>query len=162
VDCVICARWRGERPDEAPVGDYVYEDEHWYAYHAPVAKAVVGQLFLVSKRHFLDFAEITTEEAASYGLALRELYAAMKQAIPAECVYALVTLEGVPHFHVWLIPRPTDAEVHGWRFITAEHSCSEVEARGVVAKLRAGPASPPSAAADTPSPFRRNGEGDRG
>ena len=74
----------------------------------------------------------------------------MKRAIPAERVYAPVTLEGMPLFHLWLIPRPTDAEERDRRYITAEHSCSEVEARGVVAKLRAGPASPPSAAARPP------------
>ena len=83
----------------------VYEDDHWYAYHAPVATAASGQLFLVSKRHFLDFAEMTPAEAASYGLVLGRLCAALRRVVQAERIYTLVTVEGVPHFHAWLIPR---------------------------------------------------------
>ncbi len=137
VDCVICARFREGRPHDGSVGGYLYDDEHWYAYHAPVQSATLGQLFLISKRHFLDFAEMTPAEAASYGLVLRALYAALKRVVQAERVYAHVGLEGVPHFHVWLIPRRGDAGERGWAFITQERSCTEAGARAVVGQLRA-------------------------
>ena len=134
--CVICARFREGRPHDGSVGGYLYDDEHWYAYHAPVQSATPGQLFLVSKRHFLDFAEMTPGEAASYGLVLRTLYAALKRVVQAERVYAYVGLEGVPHFHVWLIPRGRDAAERGWAFITQDRSCGDDEARAVVEQLR--------------------------
>ncbi len=141
IECVICARCQECRPHDGSVGGYLYEDEHWYAYHAPVHSATLGQLFLISKRHFLDFAEMTPAEAASYGLVLRSLYAALKQIVQAERVYAHVSLEGIPHFHVWLIPRGTDALERGWAFITRDHSCAADEALAVVKRLRAALAS---------------------
>jgi diadenosine tetraphosphate (Ap4A) HIT family hydrolase len=118
------------------VGGYVYEDAHWLAYHAPVATSTLGQLFLISRRHFLDFSEMTIPEAASYGSVVGRLVAALKRAVQAERVYTVVTLEGVPHFHTWLIPRRIGQEARGWSFIRSERSCSGEDALRVVAELR--------------------------
>lgn len=136
MDCVICARWREHRPHEGSVGGIVYEDEHWYAYHAPIERATLGQLFLVSKRHYLDFTEMAPAEAATYGTALTRLCAALKRVVQAERVYTIVTVEGVPHFHAWLIPRPAGLEQRGWALITSTRSCSEDDALRVATTLR--------------------------
>lgn len=136
-DCLICAR-RGEGQNHlGSVGGNVYEDEHWYAYHAPPATSTLGQLFLVSKRHVLDFSEMTPAETASYGQVLQALYSALKQVFGAERVYTRVTVEGVPHFHTWLFPRLKDASERGMQLMSGEHSCSEADALAVVARLRA-------------------------
>ena len=58
VDCLICARDGDGARHPGEVGGNVYEDAWWYAYHAPPGEATLGQLFLVSKRHLLDFAEM--------------------------------------------------------------------------------------------------------
>lgn len=137
MDCVICARLQDGLQHEGSVGGYLYEDEHWLAYHAPVENSTLGQLFLISKRHYLDFTEMTPAEATSYGLTLRKLYAAMKRVTEAERIYAQVTLEGIPHFHVWLIPRRADDTERGWAFISGERSCSSEDALAVVKRLRA-------------------------
>ena len=134
--CEICARGGDGRQHPGTVGGNVYEDEHWYAYHAPPSSSSLGQLFLVSKRHFLDFAEMTPAEAASYGQVLHALYSALKQAVDAERVYLRVTLEGVAHFHTWLIPRPKDTAERGMAFMSAERSCAEADALTAVARLR--------------------------
>jgi diadenosine tetraphosphate (Ap4A) HIT family hydrolase len=133
---VICARRRDGRHHEGSVGGYLYEDAHWYAYHAPVQSASLGQLFLISKRHFLVFAEMTSAEAASYGAVLRTLYAALKRVVRAERVYAFVGLDGMPHFHVWLIPRRPDEVERGWAYITRDRSCTVADAQAVVGLLR--------------------------
>ena len=139
--CEICARGGDGRRHPGSVGGNVYEDEHWYAYHAPPAVATLGQLFLVSKRHFLDFAEMTPAEAASYGQVLQALYTAQKQVVDAERVYLQVTLGGIPHFHTWLIPRPEDAAERGRAFIAGERSCEEADALAVADRLRGALAS---------------------
>jgi diadenosine tetraphosphate (Ap4A) HIT family hydrolase len=135
-DCAICARLRGERPHEDPPAGYFYEDEYWLAYHAPVESSTLGQLFLMAKRHYLDFAEMTSDEAASFGVVMRSLYAAMKQVTRAERIYAQVMLEGIPHFHVWLIPRRKDDTIRGRDVIARERSCLPADALTVVAQLR--------------------------
>jgi len=134
--CLICARQGDGANHEGAVGGNVYEDTRWYAYHAPPKSSAPGQLFLVSKRHFLDFPEMTPEEVASYGQVLAVLVAALKHAVNAERVYVRVTLEGIPHFHTWLFPRPYDATARGMAYLTAQHSCTEADARTVVARLR--------------------------
>ena len=136
MECAICARWRDRRPHEGSVGGLVYEDDHWYAYHAPVATAALGHLFLASERHFLDFAEMPPAEAASYGPVLGRRCAALKRVVQAERIYTLVTVEGVPHFHAWLIPRKRGLEERGWALITSPRSCSVDDALRVAAELR--------------------------
>jgi diadenosine tetraphosphate (Ap4A) HIT family hydrolase len=135
--CLICARGGDGANHEGSVGGNVYEDEHWYAYHAPPKTSAVGQLFLVSKRHVLDFSGMTPDEAASYGRVLGALFAALKQAVDAERVYLRVTIEGVPHFHTWIFPRPRDAAMRGTAFLNAVHSCTETDALAAVARIRA-------------------------
>lgn len=134
--CEICARGGDGRQHPGAVGGNLYGDEHWYAYHAPVTIASLGQLFLVSRRHFLDFSEMTPDEAASYGRALQALYTALKQVVDAERIYVWVTLEGIPHFHTWLVPRPRTATERAMAFMAAERSCSEADALAVVGRLR--------------------------
>jgi diadenosine tetraphosphate (Ap4A) HIT family hydrolase len=136
MDCLICARQGDGRYHEGSVGGNVYEDERWYAYHAPPAIATLGQLFLVSKRHFLDFAEMAPDEAARFGPLLTRLCTAIKQTVDAERVYVQVTIEGVPHFHAWLIPRPTDVALRGSAFVSSARFCSEEDALAVVEQLR--------------------------
>jgi hypothetical protein len=63
--------------------------------------------------------------------------------VPAERVYLRVTLEGISHFHTWLIPRPDDAPERGVAFLASERACSEADALAVVARLREILATPP-------------------
>jgi len=137
AECVICARLRDGRPHNGSVGGYVYDDEHWYAYHAPVQSATLGQLFLISKRHFLDFAEMTPAEAASYGLVLRTLYATLKQVTQQSACTPTSAWRASPISMCGWIPRDADAVERGWAFITKDRSCVEADARAVVDRLRA-------------------------
>lgn len=140
-ECGICARRTSNRPEDAPVGGFVYDDDCWSAYHAPLKQAVPGQLFLVSKRHFLDAAEMQPDEAASLGGVLGKLTQALKQGIGAERVYTVTVVERTPHWHTWLIPRPADSQSRGTAYLnsvlTGAFSTQEDEAKQVVAKLQA-------------------------
>jgi histidine triad (HIT) family protein len=140
-ECGICARRTSNRPEDAPVGGYVYDDDRWSAYHAPLKQAVPGQLFLASKRHFLDAAEMKPEEASSLGGVLGKLTRAVKQATGAERVYTVTVVERTPHWHTWLIPRRADSESRGTAYLnsvlTGAFSTGEDEAKQVVVKLQA-------------------------
>jgi diadenosine tetraphosphate (Ap4A) HIT family hydrolase len=127
---------------QGSVGRNVYEETHWYAYHAPAQRSSLGQLFLVSKRHFLDFAEMAPAEAASYGAVLRRLIPAVKETVGAERVYLLVTIEGIPHFHTWLVPRLPGAPGRGLALLRSARSCAPDDVRIVVERLRAALDSP--------------------
>lgn len=134
-DCFICRKQRGE--EAAPPGGYLYMDAHFRVCHAPAAMAMPGTLIVESRRHFLDFAEMTPEEAAGYGLLLASLYVAIKRAVGAERVYALVTLEGAEHFHAWLIPRARDAMSRGVALLAEDHHCAQDDAIAAAEAVRA-------------------------
>ncbi len=136
IDCFICRKHAGEHA--APPGGYLYEDAHFRVCHAPAAISVAGTLLVESRRHVLDFAEMTPEEAAGYGLLLAHLYRVMKDTLGAERVYTLVTLEGAAHFHTWLIPRTPTAQERGVAFLAQDQHCTEAEALAAAEKVRAG------------------------
>ena len=101
--CFICQKHAGLV--SLPPGGYIYEDAYWRVAHAPVEEMGSGTLIVESKRHFLDFGQMTEEEASTYGVLMHRLYTALYAVTGAERIYSVMLLEGVPHFHVWLIPR---------------------------------------------------------
>jgi diadenosine tetraphosphate (Ap4A) HIT family hydrolase len=132
--CFICRKPHGQ--EAAPPDGYIYEDENWKVCHAPGKLGPLGTLFIESKRHFLDFAEFNDEEQASYGILAKRISSALKKFTNAERIYQVSMVEGVPHFHAWLIPRTKDILEHGVAFLARDDSCNEEDAIALVNKLR--------------------------
>jgi diadenosine tetraphosphate (Ap4A) HIT family hydrolase len=132
--CFICRKHNGQ--EAAPPGGYIYEDEHWMLCHAPGKLGPLGTLFIESKRHFLDYAEMTDEESASLGHMIRKIYRALRLYTEAERIYQVTLMEGVPHFHCWLVPRRKDDPERGMKFLTRDDSCREEDASALADKLR--------------------------
>ncbi|MEK3792183.1 HIT family protein [Paenibacillus sp. FSL R7-0204] len=131
--CFICEKHMGNTPQ--PPGGYIYEDEHWKVCHFPAEQSVPGQLVLESKRHLLDFSEMTEEEAGSYGILVKKLGSALKQATGAERVYSVIMVDGVPHFHAHFIPRLSHS-ARGVALIAQQNSCTVAEAEELAGRLR--------------------------
>lgn len=132
--CFVCRKHRGE--EAAPPGGYVYEDEHWMVCHAPPNKGPLGTLFIESKRHVLDFGEFNSAEAASFGRLARAVYTSLKTLIGPERIYQVSMMEGVPHFHAWIVPRGQDVAEHGVAFLARDLTCTEAAAVELVVALR--------------------------
>ena len=132
--CFICRKHNGQ--EAVPPGRYIYEDEHWMVCHAPAELGPLGTLFIESKRHFLDFAEMTDEESASFGNVMQKIYQALKAHTNAERIYQVTLIDGVPHFHSWLVPRRKDDIERGMKFLARDDSCSEEDAMVLAEKLR--------------------------
>ena len=133
-NCLICRKHN--RQEAFPPSGYIHEDEHWMVCHAPVNIGPLGTLFIESKRHFLDYAEMTAEEAASLGGLLKQVYAAIKEHTEAERIYQLSTMEGHPHLHIWLVPRRKNVSERGLKFLAKDDSCEEKDAIELADKLR--------------------------
>jgi diadenosine tetraphosphate (Ap4A) HIT family hydrolase len=134
IDCFLCRKHVGQ--ETAPPGGYIYEDEHWMICHAQPHMGPLGTLFIESKRHFLDYAEMTDEESASLGNVLRKVYEALRKHTEAERIYQVTLMEGIPHFHSWLVPhRKSDAE-KGMKFLLRDDSCNEADAIWLSDQLR--------------------------
>jgi len=134
MTCFICEKHNGEI--NQPPGGYIYEDQYWLVCHFPSQQAILGQIVVESKRHFLDFSEMTFEEAQSYGVLMKRLYSALKQLSDFERIYSLILLEGVPHFHVHLFPRDSDNKMKGIKFLTQHYSCDEEKVIEFATKMK--------------------------
>ena len=133
MDCFLCQKHKGEVA--LPPGGYIYQGEYWLVCHAPVDKGPLGTLFIESRRHFLDYAEASEEEMAAYGPLLKKVYAALKSLTEAERVYQVVFLEGIPHFHAWLVPRRKGDE-KSVPFIAKDIVCEHAHVEKLAESLR--------------------------
>ena len=132
--CFLCRKHNGQ--EDAPPGGYIYEDEHWMVCHAPGKLGPLGTLFIESKRHFVDYAEMNDAESISLGNVMGKIYRALKLQTEAERVYQVTLIDGVPHFHSWLVPHHKDDPDKGMKFLTRDDSCSDKEASVLAEKLR--------------------------
>ena len=132
--CLICRKHNGE--EATPPGGYIYEDEFWMVCHAPGKLGPLGTLFIESKRHFLDYAEMTDEESASLGRVMRKTYQALKLCTEAERIYQVTLLEGIPHFHSWLVPHRKENTKKGMKFLVRDDSCSDEDAAALASTLQ--------------------------
>ncbi len=133
-DCFVCRKHNGQ--EAAPPGGYIFGDEHWMVCHAPGKLGPLGTLFIESRRHFLDYAEMSDEESASLGNVMREIYHALKLHTGAERVYQVTMMDGAPHFHSWLVPRRHTDVAKGMKFLAMDITCSDEDAAGLAEKLR--------------------------
>ena len=104
--------------------------------HAQPHMGPLGTLFLESKRHFLDYAEMTDEESVSLGNVMRKIYQALRTHTQAARIYQVILLEGIPHFHCWLVPRRKEDTEKGMKFLARDDSCSEEDAIVLANQLR--------------------------
>jgi len=132
--CFICRKHNGQ--EATPPGGYIYEDEHWMVCHAPAKLGPLGTLFIESKRHFLDYAEMTDQESVSLGDVMKKIYHALRLHTSAERIYQITLMEGVPHFHSWFVPRGKEVSERGLKFLARDDSCNEEDAIALANKLR--------------------------
>ena len=134
-DCFYCAKHRAGT--DAPPGGWLVDDELWLVGHGPAAMSMAGAVRIEARRHFVDFAGMTDDEARSFGPLLERLYAAMLPATGAERIHLLATMDFQPHFHAWLYPRRADEPDRGTTFIHQARSCSPEAAEAAATAIRA-------------------------
>ena len=105
-DCLICRKQDGQGHEEAPPpGGYIVEGKYFLVEHAPLKLSNAGTVIVESKRHLLDFGEMTSAESTEFGSIMRGLVPAVKAVTGAPRVYYLSVNEHAPHFHLWLGPK---------------------------------------------------------
>ncbi len=132
--CPYCAF--SDPDSEEPPGGWIYRDEHWLAGHGPLATTMPGGVKITSRRHFTDFAQMTADEAASFGSLLTRLDAALRTVTRAERVHLVSTRDRVPHFHAWLYPRPASHPLRGTEFLAAPQHSEPADAEHAARAVR--------------------------
>jgi diadenosine tetraphosphate (Ap4A) HIT family hydrolase len=97
---------------------------------------MAGALQIISVRHFIDFADMTDEEAGSFGRLLVRLDAALRSTTDAERVHLVSTRDRVAHFHAWLYPRSASHPLRGTEFLAAPQSSQVADVERVANAVR--------------------------
>ena len=117
-DWLICRKQDGQGHEEAPPpGGYIVEEKHFLVEHAPLKLSNAGTVIVESRRHLLDFGEMTSAESAELGSILKRLVAALKITTGAHRIYFLALMERVPHFHLWLVPKKKQGSLRGVAYL---------------------------------------------
>ncbi|NTU62654.1 MAG: HIT family protein, partial [Chloroflexi bacterium] len=115
TDCLVCRKHRGEL---ALAGGIIYEDDLISISHAQLfgeeKDHYLGHVFVESKRHVPELADLTDREAAAIGLWVSRVAKALLQTEGMVHVYSFFIGDGVPHVHVHVIGRYPGAPHDYW------------------------------------------------
>ncbi len=114
-DCLVCRKHRGEI--DVPGGP-IFENDLVYIVHAHLlgeeAQHYLGHLFVETKRHVAEIADLTEAEFQAFGLWISRSARALMAVQGVVHVYSFVIGDGVPHVHAHVIGRYADAPKPYW------------------------------------------------
>jgi diadenosine tetraphosphate (Ap4A) HIT family hydrolase len=115
ADCLVCRKHRG---DIAVPGGFIFENELIAISHGQLfgeeKDHYLGHVFVESKRHVPELADLTEQEAQAVGLWISRVAQALLQTEGMEHVYSFYIGDGVPHVHVHVIGRRPGAPREYW------------------------------------------------
>lgn len=115
LDCPVCRKHRGEV--EIP-GGVIYQNELIFVSHAQLwnneNEHYLGHVFVESKRHVAEVADLTAEEARAIGLYTSRIAKGLLYSEKMEHIYVFVIGDGVPHVHYHVIGRYPGAPREFW------------------------------------------------
>lgn len=133
-DCLLCRKHNDQEPQ--PPGGYILREEDWLVCHAPIDKGPLGTLFVESRRHILDYGDFNEQEMATFAPTLRRVYEALRTQIRPQRIYLVSMMEGIPHFHAWIVPRMPEIPERGLAFLARDLNCGAAEAAQLAHALR--------------------------
>ncbi len=114
-ECLVCRKHRG---DIAVPGGIIYEDDLIFVSHAQLLGGekdhYLGHVFVETKRHVPELADLTAQEAQAVGLYVSRVAKALLQTEGMEHVYSFFIGDGTPHVHVHVIGRYPGAPREYW------------------------------------------------
>ena len=134
ASCLICEKHKGT--DHQPPGGYIFKGKYFSVCHAPLNTGPLGTVFIESNRHLLDYADMIQEELAEIGSLLGRIYKQLKIITDAERIYQVTMLEGIPHFHTWLVPRRDSDKERGVAFLSKDLECELADVLDFSRKLQ--------------------------
>ena len=115
AECLVCRKHRGEV--EVPGGP-IFEDDRLFMAHSPLfgeeATHYLGHLFIETKRHVGELADLTDAESQALGLNTSRAARALMDTLGIVHVYSFVIGDGVPHVHIHVIGRYPGAPKPYW------------------------------------------------
>jgi len=135
-DCIICRKHCGE---VKLFGGFIYEDDLIAISHSlfwgDETTHYLGHIFIETKRHVPEYAELTDEEAQRIGLYIKKVSKALLNTLDVDHVYSFMIVDGVPHIHVHVIGRYRGAPREYWGSKVDEWPDAPKGSEGEITKL---------------------------
>ncbi|WP_312099541.1 HIT family protein [Niallia sp.] len=111
--CFICNKHAGNIETS---GVRIYEDDYVYVGHIDRKGKpnYLGHIMIDLKRHTPSLADMTVEEAKSFGVIMARVSKALKESENAEHIYSLVSGNTVPHLHMHIVARYPNTPKEHW------------------------------------------------
>ncbi len=103
----------------------VYEDQEFLCF-MDINPAAKGHMLLIPKEQHAWMQDAPDALVASIFIKAKELMIVLKNALACDYVQLAVVGNEVPHFHIHLIPRMIDDNIHGPLLNYAEGEMSEI------------------------------------
>ena len=137
--CPYCRLQASGHPE--PVGGWIAADEYYRVQHGEAESSSPGAVKIISRRHFIDFADMSQAEAHAFGSLVSRLDRALRATTDAERVHLVSTRDRIRHFHAWLYPRAESSPLRGTAFLAASQQGTQQEAEAAAQAIRAALAS---------------------
>jgi diadenosine tetraphosphate (Ap4A) HIT family hydrolase len=118
------------------MGGWIAADEYYRVQHGEPESSSPGAVKIISRRHFVDFADMSRAEAQAFGSLVSRLDRALRATTDAERVHLVSTRDRVPHFHAWLYPRAESSPLRGTTFLAAPQQSSQRETEAAAQAIR--------------------------
>jgi histidine triad (HIT) family protein len=109
-DCPVCRKHANR---ESLPGGVIFENSLIFISHAQLwgeeHEHYLGHLFVETKRHVAELADLTSQEAKMIGLYTSRAAKALLETEKMEHVYSFFLGDGVPHVHIHVIGRYPEA-----------------------------------------------------
>ncbi|MFS0559213.1 HIT family protein [Terribacillus sp. 179-K 1B1 HS] len=112
-ECFICDKHANRLQVS---GACIFENDYIYTSHIDKQgkPTYLGHIMLDLKRHVPQIGDMTEEEAAAFGIAMKQVAKGLQEVFWAEHVYTLVSGNAVPHVHMHIIPRYAGTPEEYW------------------------------------------------
>lgn len=97
--------------DKEISANIVYEDEQFIAF-LDIAPVSLGHTLLIPKKEYVWIYEVPDEILGEIFIKAKQLIIGIKQALGCDFVQVNIVGKDVPHFHIHLIPRYYNEEIH--------------------------------------------------
>jgi diadenosine tetraphosphate (Ap4A) HIT family hydrolase len=132
-----CPYCRLQAPDQpAPVGGWIAADDYYRVQHGEPESSFPGAVKIISRRHFIDFADMSQAEAHAFGSLVSRLDRALRETTDAERVHLVSTRDRIRHFHAWLYPRAESSPLRGTAFLAAPQHGTQQDAEAAAQAIR--------------------------
>ena len=130
-NCIFCKLGAGEIPC-----DKIYEDKSFLAF-LDIRPVSHGHILIIPKEHIIWMQEANDETICGIFKLAKKIMLAIKKGLQCDYVQESVVGNEIPHFHVHLVPRCNNDNLHKYNFPTKQYEDGETDkiAQKIIAEL---------------------------